>query len=369
MLFIPYRRPSLSGGGDPEAFVSASTLHVGDSGSGLVTGQLVVALVTGVGTPAMRPTVVTRRSRRTSRVGAIVGASATPATIVARVAWVARGSVRTATAEQSHHFGHLREKSSFTRSNRQFTLLERGVGKVSGRKGDQGSGRGGIFSGRYGVEEMLGNEVGHGCDTIDLVPLSVVKITGHGKRAEVTLGIAKMLNHVGPGAFNGRATVPKAKILLKDGLASQDDIGEVNHLLERHGRKGVLGKIGEIVNRVEDHVDGLGYVVGHAENCHFLGLDLLGRDFAMSGKKMHQNSTDVIGVLSGGAIEKSAKVDRVDGGDDLRNERLLCGLTEVELEFEFAPNIFGRFDLGGSAGRRGNEWAWVDGSNPGDCVG
>ena len=199
--------------------------------------------------------------------------------------------------------------------------------------------------------------------------LVVKKVTSCGEQAEVALSFAKVFDHVVPSAVNNGAPVPKTKIVLKDWLTGQNDISQVNKLLSCHGRKGVVGEVCKVVDGIKDYVDRLGNVKMHVEDGHFLCLDLLRSDFTMGGKKMKKHSTNIVRVLASGAIEQGSKVDRVDRGDDLRNERLLCGLTEVELEFEFAPNIFGRFDLGGSAGRRGNEWAWVDGSNPGDCVG
>jgi hypothetical protein len=59
----------------------------------------------------------------------------------------------------------------------------------------------------------------------------------------------------------------------------------------------------------------------------------------------------------------------IDGCNYLRNERLLCCLTEVEGELELAPNIFGSFDLGTRASRGRNKRARVGRANPRDSVG
>ena len=59
----------------------------------------------------------------------------------------------------------------------------------------------------------------------------------------------------------------------------------------------------------------------------------------------------------------------IDGRNDLRNERLLCCLTEVEGELELAPNVFGSFDLGTSASRGRIKWTRVGRTNPRDSVG
>ena len=48
---------------------------------------------------------------------------------------------------------------------------------------------------------------------------------------------------------------------------------------------------------------------------------------------MSDDSTDAVGVLASGTIEQGSEIHRIDGFHDLRDESLLCCLTEVELLF------------------------------------
>jgi hypothetical protein len=59
-------------------------------------------------------------------------------------------------------------------------------------------------------------------------------ITGSRKVTEVALGIAKMLKYVGPSVLNDWAAIPEPEILLKNWLASKNDIGKIYHLLRGH---------------------------------------------------------------------------------------------------------------------------------------
>ena len=104
----------------------------------------------------------------------------------------------------------------------------------------------------------------------------------------------------------------------------------------------------------------------HAEDGRFFGFDLLGRDFAIRGEQVLKNGTNIVGILTGGTIEQGSKVDGVDGGNDLRNERLLCGLTEVKVGLAFKPGFFGRRATGSGTGNGGSEGSWVDRANPRD---
>ena len=65
----------------------------------------------------------------------------------------------------------------------------------------------------------------------------------------------------------------------------------------------MISQIDEIVNSVEDGVDGLGKVVMHVVGSHFLSLDLLRSNFAIRGEKMQKNCTEISRVLTGGAIK------------------------------------------------------------------
>lgn len=102
-------------------------------------------------------------------------------------------------------------------------------------------------------------------------------ITTARQSIEVALGVSKVGEHVGPGAFNAWTTVPETEVLLKNRLTSKNNIGHVNHLLRSHGGQRVFSEVDEIVNGVEHGVNGLGNVIMvHVVNGHFLSLDLLG---------------------------------------------------------------------------------------------
>lgn len=104
----------------------------------------------------------------------------------------------------------------------------------------------------------------------------------------------------------------------------------------------------------------------HIVGSHFFGLDLLRCDFAMSSKEMLQDSTNISRILTSGAIEQSSEVDWIDRVNNLRDERLLCGLTEVERELELAPNIFGGINLRSCASGRRDKWTGIGRANPRD---
>ena len=86
----------------------------------------------------------------------------------------------------------------------------------------------------------------------------------------------------------------------------------------------------------------------------------------MSSKQMLQNRTNISRILTGYAIEQRSEVDLINRVNNLRDERLLRGLTEVEGEPELAPNIFGGFNLRRSASGRRDEWTGIGRANPRD---
>lgn len=341
-----------------------------------MTRQLAGTFVAGMATVAVSPAILTaavlaRASRGEvaagfSRVaGAIIVATSAFAEatgVVARMVVVSTGG----TVPEGHHLGHLFEERMLASSERSLTAIKKsgGVGNSGGRRDDR------LVRG-HSVKDTLGNEIGDGGDGVGLVGrrLLMKEVTSSGESTEVALGVTKMREHVGPGAFDGRATIPETEIVLEDRLASKDDIGHVKHLLRSHGGGSMFRKIREIVDGVEDGVDRLGNVVEHVVGRHFLGLDLLRRDSAISGKEMLKDRADVSGVLAGDAVEKRFKVDRVDGRDNLSDEGFFSGLTEIEGEFEFTPDIFGGFDLWASAVDRRVKGARITRSNPRDGIG
>ena len=82
---------------------------------------------------------------------------------------------------------------------------------------------------------------------------------------------------------------------------------------------------------------------------------------------MLDDSTDAVGVLASGAIEQGSEIHSIDGFHDLRDERFLCCLTEVELLFELSPDILGGFNDCGCASR-GTKGTWIAWGYPGDCI-
>jgi hypothetical protein len=73
----------------------------------------------------------------------------------------------------------------------------------------------------------------------------------------------EMLKHVGPSLHNGWAAIPEVEILLKNWLASKNDIGKIYHLLRGHWREGMLCRINKIVNGIEDSVNRERNVIMH----------------------------------------------------------------------------------------------------------
>jgi hypothetical protein len=86
----------------------------------------------------------------------------------------------------------------------------------------------------------------------------------------------------------------------------------------------------------------------------------------MGSKEMLQDNTNISRILTGGAIEQSSEVDGINRVNNLRDERLLRGLTEVERELERAPNIFGGFNLRRRASGRRDKWTGIGRANPRD---
>jgi hypothetical protein len=203
--------------------------------------------------------------------------------------------------QQRHHLRHLSEESSLASSENTIAELKRGVGSV-GRKGD-----GWRCVRRKRIEKALSDKVSHCGNSIGLMGRLLVKdVTSSRERAEIALGVTKVSEHVNPGAFSRRTSIPKTEILLENGLACENYVRHIHHLLRSHGRESMLRKINEIVDSVEDSVNRERDVVVHVESGHFLRLDLLRRNLPMSGKKMHQNSANIRGVLAGSAVEQGS---------------------------------------------------------------
>ena len=111
-------------------------------------------------------------------------------------------------------------------------------------------------------------------------------ITSSRKVTEVTLGIAKMLKHVGPSALNDWAAIPEPEILLKNWLASKNDVGKIYHLLRGHWRESMLCQVNKVINSSEDIVNREGNVILHVKCSHFFGFDLLRSDFTVGGEEV-----------------------------------------------------------------------------------
>ncbi len=258
-----------------------------------------VASRTGMGTSTMRPAVCARSGSSGAATTTIGTARATTGgTIVTLRRSVTRGR---AGPQQRHHLRHLSEKSSLASSENTITELKRGVGSI-GRKGDNWR-----CVRRKRIEKALSDKVSHSGNSIGLMSRLLVKdVTSSRERAEIALGVTKVSEHVSPGAFSRRTSILKTEILLENGLACKNDVRHIHHLLRSHGRESMLGKINEIVDSVEDSVNREGDVVVHVEGRHFLRLDLLRRNFPMSGEKMHQNSANIGGVLASCAVEQGS---------------------------------------------------------------
>ena len=212
-----------------------------------------VTLRTGMGTSTMRPAVSARTgstsaSTTTTTATAIIGtAGATTGGGSDALRRTVRGR---AGPQQRHHLRHLSEESSFASSKGRITLLKRGVGSI-GWEGDRRRG----FR-RNSVEKTLSDKVGHGGNSIGLMGRLLVKNVASGwERAKIALGVTKVSEHISPGAFSGRASIPNSKILLENGLAGKNHIRHVHHLLRSHGRESMLGEISEIVDSVENSVN------------------------------------------------------------------------------------------------------------------
>ena len=130
----------------------------------------------------------------------------------------------------------------------------------------------------------------------------------------------------------------------------------------------MISEFAEIINVVEDCVDWLRNVVTQVVEFHFLSLDLLRSDFAISIEQMGKESPNVGRVLASGLVKQGAKIDGISGLNNLCNESLLGGLAELKSLFAFLPDIFGSFDLWASTGGGRDEWAGVTGRDPGQCI-
>ena len=252
----------------------------------------------GMGTGTMGPAVRARSGSSGAATTTIGTARATTggASVTLRRSVLTRGR---ASPQQRHHLRHLSEKSSLASSENTITELKRSAGSI-GRKGDSWR-----CVRRKRIEKALSNKVSHSGNSIGLMSRLLVKdVTSSRERAEIALGVTKVSEHVSPGAFSRRTLIPKTEILLENGLACKNDVRHIHHLLRSHGRESMLGKINEIVDSVEDSANREKDVIEHVEGGHFLCLDLLRRNFPMSGEKMHQNSANIGGVLASSAVEQ-----------------------------------------------------------------
>jgi hypothetical protein len=88
----------------------------------------------------------------------------------------------------------------------------------------------------------------------------------------------------------------------------------------------------------------------------------------VSGKKVQRHSLNISRVLANITIEQGSEIDWFNRFNNLRNERLLCSLTEVKGELELTPYIFGSFKLRSGAVSRWSKWAWIRRTNPRDGI-
>ncbi len=96
--------------------------------------------------------------------------------------------------------------------------------------------------GGQSIKEALSNKISHSGERVGLMRGLLVKdVTRIGKGTKVALGVPKMVQHVGQGAFDDRTAVPETKILLENWLASKNDVGHINHLLVRHRSQCMFG--------------------------------------------------------------------------------------------------------------------------------
>ena len=126
----------------------------------------------------------------------------------------------------------------------------------------------------------------------------------------------------------------------------------------------MISKFKKIVNAVEDGVDGLRDVPVHVVHFHFFRSNLLRRYFAIGIEQVQDQITNGGRVLTGGAVEQGSEINRIDGFDDLRNERFFCCLTEFESLSAFFPDIFSSVDLECCALYRWDEGAWITRNDP-----
>ena len=88
----------------------------------------------------------------------------------------------------------------------------------------------------------------------------------------------------------------------------------------------------------------------------------------MSGKKVQKHSSNISRVLASNTIEQGSEIDWINRFNNLRDERLLCSLTEVKGELELTPYIFCSFKLRSGAVSRWSKWAWIRRTNPRDGI-
>lgn len=124
------------------------------------------------------------------------------------------------------------------------------------------------------------------------------------------------------------------------------------------------GKGGEIVDGIEDDVDGLGDVEVEVVDLCFLGLDLLRSELSIGGEQVGHEITDAAGILAGSSVEEGTEVDRINSINDLSNKSFLGGLAEFKLMMTGGPSVTSSVDLSRGAGGRRHEGTRIARGNP-----
>lgn len=101
-----------------------------------------------------------------------------------------------------------------------------------------------------------------------------------------------MVLHGRPRFFNGRETIPSTNILLEGVFFGKNEVGKVNHLAGCHGDVAMVGHVDEIIDGVEDDVNGSSNSVSHRGDRDFLCFHLLIRDSSVGRKKMMKDITN-----------------------------------------------------------------------------
>ena len=122
--------------------------------------------------------------------------SASVASVTLRV-----GAGKETSAHKGHHCCHLGQESSLASNKRRVALLENSICNIGWWNDERR-----FFSGH--LKEMLSNKISHSGNSVSMVSELLLKYVASIKQgSKVTLGISGMVKHVGPGAFNNRASV------------------------------------------------------------------------------------------------------------------------------------------------------------------